>query len=235
MKVIKAKTVDKYDHFTVMIYGAPGTGKTSMLKSLEGRTLVFSIDGMYQVLSGQENVDIVVMDASKTDSELNSFFKFARDNVSKYDNFIIDNLTTFEQMWLNHAANKSGFGMPEQKDYAIIVREVFDFVRYMKGLNKNLIIFAHEDRFEVTKSNGGTYTRFEPNIRHNQKLMGIVSLVGRLVAYDDKEGNHRRKIVLQPTENTLVKDQLIGNLKTIEQMELFPLLQNKNNKKEEVN
>ena len=105
----------------------------------------------------------------------------------------------------------------------------------MKGLNKNLIIFAHEGAYEVTKSNGGTYTRFEPHIRHNQKLMGIISLVGRLIARNGKEGNYRRTIILQPTENTLVKDQLIGNLKVIEQMELFPLLQNKNNKKVEVN
>ena len=63
--------------------------------------------------------------------------------------------------------------------------------------------------------------------------MGIVPLVGRLVITEDKDTKKKERIiVLQPTQHTRAKDQLIGNINTIGQMELLPLLQ-KQNKKEE--
>ena len=56
--------------------------------------------------------------------------------------------------------------------------------------------------------------------------MGIVPIVGRLIIYADNETQKEsRLIILQPTQTTRAKDQLIGDKKTIGQMELLPLLQ----------
>ena len=56
--------------------------------------------------------------------------------------------------------------------------------------------------------------------------MGVIPLVGRLVVYTNQTTNeHERIIVLQPTQATKAKDQLIGNIDTIPQMELLPTLQ----------
>ncbi|HCE5109342.1 TPA: DNA-binding protein, partial [Listeria monocytogenes] len=45
-----------------LIYSAPGIGKTSTIKFLEGKTLVVDIDRTTSVLKGQENIDIVTAD-----------------------------------------------------------------------------------------------------------------------------------------------------------------------------
>ena len=56
--------------------------------------------------------------------------------------------------------------------------------------------------------------------------MGITPIVGRLIIHTNKDTNeNERIIVLQPTQSTRAKDQLIGDLSTIGQMELLPTLQ----------
>ena len=230
MEVIQASNVKKFDNWTALIYSEPGKGKTSIVKSLSGKTLLFSTDGMYHVLSGLENVTILVMDSKKPMEDLGNFYKYALKNIEKFDNFVIDNLSTFTKFWLNDKASETKSGMPEIRDYGVVDRVLLDFVASMKKLNKNTLIFAHEKKIEITRESGGVYTQFQPDLRNLDAIMGIVPLVGRLVMYKNQETNEQERIiVLQPTQATRAKDQLIGNLKTIGQMDLMPLLQNKNN------
>ena len=57
--------------------------------------------------------------------------------------------------------------------------------------------------------------------------MGIVPIVGRLVISQDPDTKESHRIIaLQPTQSTRAKDQLIGDMPTIGQMELLPTLQN---------
>lgn len=228
--MIQASNVKRFDNWTALIYSEPGKGKTSIVKTLVGNTLVFSTDGMYHVLSGLENVTILVMDSKKPMQDLGNFYKYAIKNIDQYDNFVIDNLSTFTKFWLNDKANETKSGMPEIRDYGVVDRVLLDFVASMKKLNKNTLIFAHEKKIEITRESGGVYTQFQPDLRNIDAIMGIVPLVGRLIIHKNQETqNSERIIILQPTQMTRAKDQLIGNLKTIGQMDLMPLLQNTNN------
>ena len=230
MEMIQASNVKRFDNWTALIYSEPGKGKTSIVKTLVGNTLVFSTDGMYHVLSGLENVTILVMDSKKPMQDLGNFYKYAIKNIDQYDNFVIDNLSTFTKFWLNDKANETKSGMPEIRDYGVVDRVLLDFVASMKKLNKNTLIFAHEKKIEITRESGGVYTQFQPDLRNIDAIMGIVPLVGRLIIHKNQETqNSERIIILQPTQMTRAKDQLIGNLKTIGQMDLMPLLQNTNN------
>ena len=68
-----------------------------------------------------------------------------------------------------------------------------------------------------------------PDVRNLNAIMGIVPLVGRLVITKNPDTEKQERIiVLQPTQSTRAKDQLIGNMQTIKQMDLLPKLQNKN-------
>ncbi|MBS4462901.1 MULTISPECIES: AAA family ATPase [unclassified Facklamia] len=226
MKRIRAADITRYQHFTCLIYSEPGKGKTSMIKSLKGKSLVWSTDGMYSVLEGEDNVEIWEMEPEKPLAEMESFYKDLRSEHTKFDNIIIDNLSTFIKMWLNAKAKETKSGMPELKDYAIVDRVIFDFIASLKKFKKNLILFAHEEQVEIKKTNGGVYTQHRPMIRTIDAIMGIIPLVGRLVVIENSNtGEEERIIVMQPTQSTRAKDQLIGHLKTINQMELFPLLQ----------
>lgn len=209
-----------------MIYSEPGKGKTSMIKSLKGNTVVFSVDGMYQVLSGLENVKVLVMDSKKPNDELGDFYRYLLKNIKDIDNIVIDNLSTFQKYWLNNIGKETKSGMPEIRDYGVLDRVLLDFISSLKDLQKNLILFAHEKKQEVTKESGGVYTQFQPDVRNMDAIMGIVPLVGRLVIVENQEKQTEDRIIaLQPTQTTRAKDQLLGDLKTIDQMELLPTLQ----------
>lgn len=226
MEMIKATEMKKYQNWSCLIYAEAGIGKSTMVKSLTGRTLLFSIDGMYQVLNGIEHLDILTMDSKQANKELGDFYRYAVKNKDKYDNIVIDNLSTFQKFWLNEQASETTSGMPEMRHYGIIDRVLLDFIASFKKLNKNLLFFAHEKKVEITRESGGVYTQFQPDIRNLDAIMGIIPIVGRLVIMREPETQERKRIiVLQPTQATRAKDQLIGNLETIEQMELLPTLQ----------
>ena len=197
-----------------------------MVKSLVGNTLVLSVDGMYHVLSGLPNVVIYTMDSAQPNDELGNFYRYLLKHIDKFDNVVIDNLSTYQKYWLNASGKVTKSGMPEIKDYGIVDRVLFDFVATLKTLKKNVLIFAHEKKVEINHEGGGVYTQFQPDIRALDAIMGIVPIVGRLVMVTDNETQKvQRTIVLQPTQATRAKDQLIGNLPTIGQMDLLPLLQ----------
>lgn len=234
MKITSAKSIEKFDNWTALIYSEPGKGKTSMVKSLTGKTLVFSVDGMYHVLAGLDDVAFVTMDSKKPNEELGNFYRLLLREKDNIDNIVIDNLSTFQKYWLNSVGKETKSGMPEIKDYGIIARVLFDFISTLKDLNKNLLIFAHERKEEITREGGGVYTQFQPDVRALDAIMGIIPIVGRLVIVTDTETQNKdRLIVLQPTEMTRAKDQLIGNIQTIGQMELLPTLQNKKIEKDD--
>lgn len=227
MKPINAAEIDKFDNWTAIIYSQPGFGKTSMVKSLVGRTIVLSVDGMYHVLSGLSNVDILTMDSTRPNEELANFYRYLLNNLENIDNIVVDNMTTFQKYWLNAVGKTTKNGMPERRDYGIIARVLFDFVASLKALKKNVLIFAHQKTEEITLEGGGVYTEFQPDIRALDAIMGIVPIVGRLVIVTNQDTQKKERIiVLQPTQSTRAKDQLIGNRPTIGQMELLPLLQN---------
>ena len=130
-------------------------------------------------------------------------------------------------MWLNERARETTSGNPEIQHYSIIDRIMFDTILSFKKLNKNLLIFAHEKQIEIVRQSGGTYTQFQPDLRNLDAIMGITPIVGRLIILRDPESKEEsRTIILQPTQATRAKDQLIGDIKTIGQTELLPLLQN---------
>ena len=234
MKPMKATDINKFDNWTAIIYSQPGFGKTSMVKSLIGRTVVLSVDGMYHVLSGLDNVDILTMDSEKPNEELGNFYRYLLNNLNEIDNIVIDNISTYQKYWLNAVGKTTTSGMPEIRDYGVIARVIFDFIASLKALRKNVLIFAHQTTEEITLEGGGVYTEFQPAIRALDAIMGIVPIVGRLVIVTNKDTQEKERIiVLQPTQATRAKDQLIGNLPTIGQMELLPTLQKQIKNKEE--
>ncbi|MGY4105110.1 AAA family ATPase [Ignavigranum ruoffiae] len=226
MGLLNARKVKRFENWTVLVYSEPGKGKTTMVKSLKGKTILLSVDGMYTVLAGLDNVDIYTMDSKKPNKEIGEFYKFVRSHLDDYNNIVIDNLSTLQKIWLNEAARSTKSGMPELKDYPIFDRVLLDFINSLKDFNKNLLLLAHEISVEITRTNGGVYTQFQPEFRNLNAIMGVIPLVGRLVVYTNQTTNeHERIIVLQPTQATKAKDQLIGNIDTIPQMELLPTLQ----------
>ena len=91
-----------------LLFGPPGTGKTSTIKYLPGRTLVIDVDRTTNVLSGEENIDIVYADINDVEVGFAKMLEEIHDeHIQNYDNIVIDNLSELEQAWLGEKAKKS--------------------------------------------------------------------------------------------------------------------------------
>lgn len=215
MKIQHAKDIKRAQDFSVLIYAQPGTGKTSTLKHLPGKTLVIDVDRTTNVLAGQANIDIVYLDIKHPLEGARSLLADIHNNeLGNYDNVAFDNLSEFEQAWLGEKANeaktKSGaeMGIPQIGDYNQYGFYLPDMIRYInswKGVNK--VFTAWETTRKIDTPSGQAYNQFIPQIREKviTNVMGLMNVVGRMVV-SDKTGV--RGFILKPSNSAFAKNQL---------------------------
>ena len=190
-----------------------------MALSSDGKTIT-AVFG--ETFARQQDLGTLNNTATQLSNKLNNFLEGSdADNIiNKWKELeaFLDGLTESDRTTTS--------GLPELKDYPIWDRILIDFIASLKDLKKNLLLLAHETSIEVTRASGGVYTQFQPDFRNLNAIMGIIPVVGRLIIYNNQESKKsERIIILQPTQTTKAKDQLIGNIKTIGQMDLLPKLQ----------
>lgn len=215
MEIKKASDLKKGSNFSALIYAPPGTGKTTTIKYLPGRTLVIDVDRTTIVLAGEENIDIVYADLNDTEVGFKKMLKEIHNNhIKDYDNIVIDNISELEQAWLGEKAKLSrtkdgrAMGIPEMGDYNKFSFFITDLIRYVnswEGVNK--VYTAWETTRQIETPGGQIYNQFIPKIREKiiENVMGLVNLVGRLVI-SEETGN--RGFILQPSNSTFAKNQL---------------------------
>lgn len=215
IEIIHAKDIKKAQDFSALIYAQPGTGKTSTLKYLPGKTLVVDIDRTTNVLAQEPNIDIVKLDVRTPLESSRTLLKYIHDNLlNQYDNIAIDNLSEFEQAWFGEKANQSktgkgeDMGVPQMNNYNQYTYFLPDMVRYINswpGVNK--IYTAWEATRQIDTPSGQTYTQFIPQIREKivTNIMGLMNLVGRMVISDKTK---KRGFILAPSNAVYAKNQL---------------------------
>lgn len=206
MQITNGAQITKSKQAKIIIYSKPGNGKTTVAGLLPGKTLVFDIDGTSQVLSGYNNVDVAQIDAEKPHDSISEFFGYAKANISKYDNILIDNLTHYQKLWLLKKGENTKSGMPELKDYALLDNHLLKLVETFNALDANIIFTAWETTRTITHDDGQQYTQFIPDIRDKivNHIMGIVHVVGRLV----KKADGTRGFVLEGDQSIFAKNHL---------------------------
>lgn len=231
LKITKAKDLKKGQDFAALIYSAPGVGKSSTAKYLPGKTLLIDIDRTSNVLSGEENVDIVYLDTTQPYMAAKQLLKEVHDNyLDQYDNIFIDNISEFENAWFGEKAKESktkqgkDMGVPQMQDYNAYSYYILDMIRYInswEGVNK--VYTAWETQVPVVTSTGQTYNKFYPDIREKvmNGLLGLMDLVGRMVV-NSETGN--RGFLLEPNDDTYAKNQ-IDDRRFALQKDLFEFLE----------
>ena len=137
MKITKATDLQKGKNFSALIYAPPGTGKTTTIKYLPGKTLVIDVDRTTNVLAGLENIDVVYADITDVEIGFKKLLKEIHDNyLTDYDNIVIDNISELEQAWLGEKAKQSktrdgrAMGIPEMGDYNKYSFYLTDLIRF---------------------------------------------------------------------------------------------------------
>lgn len=215
MEIKKASELEKGSNFSALIYAPPGTGKTSTIKYLPGRTLIIDVDRTTNVLSGEENIDIVYADINDVEVGFAKMLEEIHDeHIKNYDNIVIDNLSELEQAWLGEKAKKSKtkdgrmMGIPEMGDYNKFSFYLPNLIRYVNSWpNVNKVYTAWETTREIKLPTGQLYDQAIPQIREKiiTNVMGLVNMVGRLVI-NEETGN--RGFILTPSNATFAKNQL---------------------------
>ena len=208
MKITKAEDMKRDAYLHGMIYSKPGSGKTTTFKFLEGRTLVLDVDGTSQVLSGFPNIEVVEFDPSRPAQTMIEFYGFCKANQDKYENFVIDNLTHYQKLWLMEKGKSTKSGQPELQHYGIFDTHIIELISTFRTFkNKNIIWTAWETTRQIQTEGGQLYNQFLPDIRDKvvNHVMGIIPVVGRLLTNAE---TGVRGFVLRESNGTFAKNQL---------------------------
>ena len=203
MNIINAKDI-QHPHLTVLIYGTPGMGKTTLLGKLKGRTLIVDVDKGTSVLTGCENVDVLRL--SENFREVPELVKQLTASCP-YDNVCLDSLSELERAILTRLASGNNNGIPSQQDYGKVNHSMMNICRQLRNIKANIFFTAWEQYTEVIAPSGEKYSRIEPMIRDKNmnNVVGLCDIVGRL--YVNRE-NEERRVWLEARPNIIAKDRI---------------------------
>ena len=204
MKILKAAEI-KPENLSVLIYGAPGMGKTTLLGRLPGRTLIIDADKGTSVLAGADTVDVVRV--SENISEMPGILKELQGKC-EYDNVCLDSVSELERAMLAYFGRTgNNRGVPGLQDYQRVDYYIIDWCRQMRSLPCNVIFTAWEKYAEITSPNGEKYTRASPMLRDKnvENICGLCDIVGRIVT---KAEDGERYVWLEGRADAVAKDRI---------------------------
>lgn len=209
MLQIEKATDIEMENGVYLIYAPPGTGKTSLLKFLPGKTLVLDVDRTSRVLKGEANIDISKVDNVNAWKNFGEVMKeLAKMDLSGYDNIALDNISELERCMLADLGRQGNNNrVPGIQNYQQVQFFLMDAVRFLKTLGLNVIILAWETTDVWTTPEGQSFNRSYPQIslKIMQNMMGLCDVVGKLF-YNEK--TDKRGIFLQATDSIFAKNQM---------------------------
>lgn len=213
---IKPATEITKDNATYLIYGTQGSGKTTSIKYLPGKTLILDIDKSSSVLAGEENIDILEIDTSNTwEDWIETVGQLLKGeiNIDKYDNIAVDNVSELFRSSLEDLGKKGKAtqqGVPAMADYQKIDFMLLRSLRGLNSLDKRIVFTAWETTDLWTHESGQSFNRSMPEIRDkiSNNFMGLCDVIAKITSKQDKEDNITRGFVLQPSESVMAKNRL---------------------------
>jgi len=151
----------KPDNFSALLLGESGTGKTLMLKSLPGSTLIHSFDPTGAVtLRKYVDKQEMLIDDKWEDSNIrkplaNEWYKafqmLIRNKVfDNIDNYVIDSYTFFSQMYIDQIKNDNNRSKFQLQDWGELGGLIKDVLKECCALKCRFILTAHIVPIEET-------------------------------------------------------------------------------------
>jgi phage nucleotide-binding protein len=196
-------------YYSMLLYGHPGSGKTSLFKHCVGKTLIIDADKGTRVLRNDvgklpENISVIEL---KTDlSNLNEILRYLQ-NKCDYENVIIDTITEVEKAMLTYFGREGkNNGVPERAHYQQVQFKILDYCREFRSLAANVIFTFWETNFEITKSSGEKFNQARPLISEKivENVCGLCDIIGRVRHADDGT----RFVSFESTQDQIARDRV---------------------------
>ena len=223
----------------MVLYSAPGVGKTTLLSSLvregkEDETLIIDIDRGARVITNvRPDAHVVRIDSFLDLDELYRKLKTGDPEYASYKTVCIDTITKGERILLWDILKRKGKTLPTIDNFGERSARMAEFIQEWRSLERNVIFVCHEQEIDVKEEtpNGEDViiTRKMPAMsgKMAQTLCAEVDLVLRLClkeVVDSSTGKKTITRVLQSfkTDSVHAKDRSgnlapfeAGNLRTV--------------------
>jgi phage nucleotide-binding protein len=213
MKPLSAKNLKNKPYF-ICVYGASGVGKTSLAKTLPGRTLVADAESGLQSIAGTD-VDYISLAYDEKGNFISQTDRYARlvkfmeytasaECRATYQNIIIDSLTEIGQCVSKMMEQK--YPADNFKRWGEYGTAMQDFIKHFRDMSHYTTVFiALEDRVD---EEDGT-SQYVPSVG-GKKVKGFIlpafDAVLRMIV--DKDG--ARKFICRTTAKTQAKVRCTG-------------------------
>lgn len=207
MEIIQSEDLKRDKNFRMLLYAKPGTGKTSTVRYLKGKTLLLDIDNTSQVLSGLPGISIVKINPEDPITGMGEFYGYAKTHIKEFDNIVVDNLSHYQKLWLMKKGESTKSGQPELQHYGIYDNHLLNMISTFNNLDANIIYTSWEATRQIQLESGQLFNQFLPDIREKvvNHVMGIVPVIARLVKNSE---TNVRGFLLSENNGTFVKNQL---------------------------
>lgn len=173
-KIKNTNSIAGQDGVKILIHASSGTGKTTQLGTLEGKTLILSAESGLLVLRDK---DIDVVDIGSM-SDFGEVYVAIRDKKLEYDNVCIDSMSEIAEMLVDELEADEYYGSSSNTfvkwgEYTRRMTKIIKSFRDLKGIN---VIFTALT--ESVESNGTVkYTPQVPAKKFQSKLVSMFDFV----------------------------------------------------------